>query len=73
MLLYGNTSHDNENAMIGQFAITTAETRNYIACLWIDSAEKRSGMSMGFNYNIGVATKEWEMLLQRRKKNQFGL
>ncbi|CAN6233295.1 unnamed protein product, partial [Urochloa humidicola] len=43
---YGNTLHHNENATVSQFAFTTAEAGNYLACFWIDSAEKGSGVSV---------------------------
>jgi hypothetical protein len=49
--------HQNGNATSGQFAFTTAEAGNYLACFWIDSAEKGSGISLNLDWKIGIARK----------------
>ncbi|KAL6633473.1 hypothetical protein ACP70R_026144 [Stipagrostis hirtigluma subsp. patula] len=64
---YGNTLHHNENATIGQFAFTTAEAGNYLACFWIDSTEKGSGVSVNLDWKIGIAAKDWDAIAKKEK------
>ena len=64
---YGNTLHHSENATVGQFAFTTAEAGNYLACFWIDSAEKGSGVSVNLDWKIGIATKDWDAIAKKEK------
>ncbi|WVZ73497.1 hypothetical protein U9M48_021797 [Paspalum notatum var. saurae] len=64
---YGNTLHHNENATVGQFAFTTAEAGNYLACFWLDSAEKGSGVSVNLDWKIGIATKDWDAIAKKEK------
>ncbi|KAF8730273.1 hypothetical protein HU200_017256 [Digitaria exilis] len=64
---YGNTLHHSENATVGQFAFTTAEAGNYLACFWIDSAEKGSGVSVNLDWKIGFATKDWDAIAKKEK------
>ena len=64
---YGNTLHHSENATVGQFAFTTAESGNYLACFWIDSAEKGSGVSVNLDWKIGIATKDWDAIAKKEK------
>ncbi|TVU28688.1 hypothetical protein EJB05_20218, partial [Eragrostis curvula] len=59
---YGNTLHHSENTTIGQFAFTTAEAGNYLACFWIDSTEKGSGVSVNLDWKIGIAAKDWDAI-----------
>ena len=64
---FGNALHHNENATVGQFAFTTAEAGNYLACFWIDSAEKGSGVSVNLDWKIGFATKDWDAIAKKEK------
>ncbi|CAL5043907.1 unnamed protein product [Urochloa decumbens] len=64
---YGNTVHHNENATTGQFAFTTTEAGNYLACFWIDSAEKGSGTSLNLDWKIGIAAKDWDTIAKKEK------
>ncbi|CAD6249350.1 unnamed protein product [Miscanthus lutarioriparius] len=64
---YGNTLHHSANATVGQFAFTTAEAGNYLACFWIDSAEKGSGVSVNLDWKIGIATKDWDAIAKKEK------
>jgi hypothetical protein len=59
--------HQNGNATSGQFAFTTAEAGNYLACFWIDSAEKGSGISLNLDWKIGIATKDWDTIAKKEK------
>ncbi|KAM0829333.1 hypothetical protein ACQ4PT_066950 [Festuca glaucescens] len=64
---YGNTLHESGNATVGQFAFTTKEAGNYLACFWIDSAEKESGISINLDWKIGIATKDWDAIAKKEK------
>ncbi|KAG8094222.1 hypothetical protein GUJ93_ZPchr0012g19431 [Zizania palustris] len=64
---YGNTVHHNENATSGQFAFTTSEAGNYLACFWLDSLEKGSGTSLNLDWKIGIATKDWDSVAKKEK------
>uniref|UniRef100_A0ACD5ZCT8 Uncharacterized protein n=1 Tax=Avena sativa TaxID=4498 RepID=A0ACD5ZCT8_AVESA len=64
---YGNTLHESGNATVGQFAFTTSEAGNYLACFWIDSAEKGSGISVNLDWKIGIATKDWDSIAKKEK------
>uniref|UniRef100_A0ACD5ZI31 Uncharacterized protein n=1 Tax=Avena sativa TaxID=4498 RepID=A0ACD5ZI31_AVESA len=64
---YGNTLHESGNATVGQFAFTTTEAGNYLACFWIDSAEKGSGVSVNLDWKIGIATKDWDSIAKKEK------
>ncbi|KAL5225158.1 hypothetical protein ABZP36_011797 [Zizania latifolia] len=64
---YGNTVHHNENATMGQFAFTTSEAGNYLACFWLDSLEKGSGTSLNLDWKIGIATKDWDSVAKKEK------
>ncbi|EEC80214.1 hypothetical protein OsI_22114 [Oryza sativa Indica Group] len=64
---YGNTVHHNENATTGQFAFTTSEAGNYLACFWLDSPEKGSGVSLNLDWKIGIAAKDWDTVAKKEK------
>jgi hypothetical protein len=64
---YGNTLHESGNATVGQFAFTTKEAGNYLACFWMDSAEKGSGVSINLDWKIGIATKDWDAIAKKEK------
>lgn len=64
---YGNTLHHKENIKMGQFAFTTTEPGNYLACFWIDSADKGVGASVNLDWKIGIAAKDWDSVARKEK------
>ncbi|KAF3320628.1 Transmembrane emp24 domain-containing protein p24delta3 [Carex littledalei] len=64
---YGNTLHHNENATVGQFAFTTSEAGNYLACFWIDNDIKEAGASVNIDWKIGIAAKDWDSVARKEK------
>lgn len=64
---YGNTLHHNENATIGQFAFTTTEAGNYLACFWKDSTEEVTTTSVSLDWKIGIAAKDWDSVARKEK------
>ena len=64
---YGNTLHHQENATIGQFAFTTTEAGNYVACFSIDSSDKGAGAGINLDWRIGIAAKDWDSVAKKEK------
>ncbi|ONK61395.1 uncharacterized protein A4U43_C08F29460 [Asparagus officinalis] len=64
---YGNTLHHKENVKSDQFAFTTTEPGNYLACFWIDSADKGVGASVNLDWKIGIAAKDWDSVARKEK------
>ncbi|KAK8600823.1 hypothetical protein V6N13_059430 [Hibiscus sabdariffa] len=65
---FGNNLHHNENATHGQFAFTTSESGNYIACFWKDGSHKQdSELTLGIDWKIGIAAKDWDSVAKKEK------
>ncbi|KAF8108010.1 hypothetical protein N665_0115s0025 [Sinapis alba] len=65
---YGNNLHHSENVTHGEFAFTTKESGNYIACFWAD--EKSHGnkdVSINVEWKTGIATKDWASIAKKEK------
>ncbi|CAA2982353.1 transmembrane emp24 domain-containing p24delta3-like [Olea europaea subsp. europaea] len=53
---YGKTLHRKENVTNGEFAFTTTEAGNYVACFWIDSHNEGGGeISVNIDWKMGIA------------------
>ncbi|KAL8172544.1 LOW QUALITY PROTEIN: hypothetical protein V2J09_024348 [Rumex salicifolius] len=61
---YGNTIYHKENVTYGQFAFTTNEVGNYLACFWVDGHE---GASLNLDWKIGVNAKDWDSVAKKEK------
>ncbi|KAJ9146323.1 hypothetical protein P3X46_028603 [Hevea brasiliensis] len=65
---YGNNLHHNENVTHGQFAFTTSEAGNYMACFWLDSHQQQAGTTtLSLDWRIGIAAKDWESVARKEK------
>nr|GMD04857.1 transmembrane emp24 domain-containing protein p24delta3-like [Ipomoea batatas] len=65
---YGNTLHANENVTHGQFAFTTTEAGNYLACFWVDGHNPGGGgLSVNLDWKTGIAAKDWESVARKEK------
>ncbi|THU48879.1 hypothetical protein C4D60_Mb06t03650 [Musa balbisiana] len=64
---YGNTLHHKEHVTAGQFAFTTTEAGNYLACFWIDSGDKGVDTSVSLDWKIGIAAKDWDSVAKKEK------
>ncbi|KAG8633090.1 hypothetical protein MANES_18G075700v8 [Manihot esculenta] len=65
---YGNNLYHNENASHGQFAFTTSEAGNYMACFWLDSHQPQSGTTtLSLDWKIGIAAKDWDSVARKEK------
>ncbi|XP_048226579.1 transmembrane emp24 domain-containing protein p24delta5 isoform X2 [Ricinus communis] len=65
---YGNNLHHNENVTHGQFAFTTSEAGNYLACFWLDNHQQQAGTTtMSLDWRIGIAAKDWDSVARKEK------
>ncbi|KAL2904604.1 Transmembrane emp24 domain-containing protein p24delta3, partial [Bienertia sinuspersici] len=65
---YGNNLHMKENGTHGQFAFTTHEAGNYLACFWVDGHNpKATDVSVNLDWRTGVAAKDWESVARKEK------
>ncbi|KAJ1380168.1 GOLD domain [Sesbania bispinosa] len=64
---YGNNLHHNENVTQGQFAFTTAESGNYVACFWMDGSKHQEGATVSLEWKTGISAKDWESVAKKEK------
>ncbi|KAK6805336.1 hypothetical protein RDI58_003121 [Solanum bulbocastanum] len=66
---FGNTLHHKENTTHGQFAFTTTEAGNYLACFWVEDGHNPGGKSLnvGLDWKTGIAAKDWESVARKEK------
>ncbi|XP_015868604.3 transmembrane emp24 domain-containing protein p24delta3 [Ziziphus jujuba] len=65
---YGNNLHHTENVTHGQFAFTTTETGNYLACFWVDGNPREgSSLSVSLDWRTGIAARDWESVAKKEK------
>ncbi|KAK4476859.1 hypothetical protein RD792_016022 [Penstemon davidsonii] len=65
---YGNTLYHKENVTHGQFAFTTTEAGNYMACFWVDNQNSGGGdISVNIDWKTGIAAKDWESVARKEK------
>ncbi|KAI4337797.1 hypothetical protein L6164_016172 [Bauhinia variegata] len=66
---YGNNLHHNENVTHGQFAFTTTESGNYLACFWVDTSKnvEGAGPTVSLDWKTGIAAKDWETVARKEK------
>ncbi|XP_031378545.1 transmembrane emp24 domain-containing protein p24delta3-like [Punica granatum] len=63
---YGNNLHHKENVTHGQFAFTSDEAGNYLACFWLDN-QNHGEVSVNLDWKIGIAAKDWESVAKKEK------
>lgn len=52
----------------GQFAFTTTEAGNYLACFWVDGHNPGGGgLSVNLDWKTGIAAKDWESVARKEK------
>ncbi|KAL3513633.1 hypothetical protein ACH5RR_026350 [Cinchona calisaya] len=65
---FGNNIHHQENVTHGQFAFTTSEDGNYLACFSTDSNHQGDkGVTVGIDWKTGIAAKDWESVAKKEK------
>ncbi|KAL0651795.1 hypothetical protein Bca4012_094486 [Brassica carinata] len=65
---YGNDLHHQDNVTHGQFAFTTQETGNYLACFSVDSSHPLANpLTLGIDWKTGIAAKDWDSVAKKEK------
>ncbi|KFK44292.1 hypothetical protein AALP_AA1G239200 [Arabis alpina] len=65
---YGNNLHQQDNVTHGQFAFTTQETGNYLACFSVDSSHPQpNAITLGIDWKMGIAAKDWDSVAKKEK------
>ncbi|XP_058097186.1 transmembrane emp24 domain-containing protein p24delta3 [Magnolia sinica] len=65
---YGNTLHHQENATVGQFAFTTTEAGNYLACFWVDNYHQGAIEAVvNIDWKNGIAARDWDSVAKRER------
>lgn len=65
---YGNNLHNMENVTHGQFAFTTQESGNYLACFSADAkSHGNKNVSINIDWKTGIAAKDWAFIAKKEK------
>lgn len=56
---YGNSVHYADHVDSGNFAFTSSETGDYLACFWTPDHKPAVTVSVEFDWRTGVAAKDW--------------
>ncbi|KAI3460587.1 hypothetical protein Pfo_017250 [Paulownia fortunei] len=65
---YGNDLYHKEKVTHGQFAFTTTEAGNYLACFWVDGDHQDGKtVTVGIEWKTGIATKDWDSVAKKEK------
>uniref|UniRef100_A0A2P2Q787 Uncharacterized protein MANES_02G161900 n=1 Tax=Rhizophora mucronata TaxID=61149 RepID=A0A2P2Q787_RHIMU len=65
---FGNNLHHSENSTHGEFAFTTTESGNYMACFWQDAQQQQqTSVTLGLDWKIGIAAKDWDSVARKEK------
>lgn len=65
---YGNNLYHQENVTHGQFAFTTTESGNYMACFWLDSKHQEGGeTTLSLDWRTGIAGRDWDSIARIEK------
>jgi len=70
---YGNQLHFLENVASGQFAFTTQESGNYMACFWMQGAGPNTNINVALDWKTGVAAKDWASIAKKDKLDDMEL
>lgn len=50
-----------------QFAFTTAEAGNYLACFSIDGEDRGLVVKLNLDWKIGIAARDWDSVAKKEK------
>jgi hypothetical protein len=64
---YGKQLHYQENVQSGQFAFTTSETGEYLACFWLHNAPHTATLTVALDWKTGFAAKDWASIAKKDK------
>lgn len=61
----GNSHHYSENVESGQFAFTSTESGDYMACFWAPDHTPQETMTIEFDWRTGVHAKDWSNVAKK--------
>jgi len=64
---YGNQLHYQEGVKNGQFAFTTTESGNFMACFWLTNTAPNAVVNVALDWKTGVAAKDWASIAKKDK------
>jgi p24 family protein delta-1 len=64
---FGDIVHKKEKVSMGQFAFTTAEAGNYLACFSIDGEDRGLVVKLNLDWKIGLASRDWDSVAKKEK------
>ena len=64
---FGDIVHKKENVSVDQFAFTTAEAGNYLACFWVEGEDRGLVVKLNLDWKIGIAAKDWDSVAKKEK------
>jgi len=64
---YGNKLYHQENVQSGQFAFTSKESGNYMACFWLQNAPPNVNVNLALDWKTGVSAKDWSSIAKKDK------
>jgi len=64
---FGDIVHKKENVSMDQFAFTTAEAGNYLACFWVEGDDRGLVVKLNLDWKIGIAAKDWDSVAKKEK------
>ncbi|KAG0543954.1 hypothetical protein BDA96_02G233500 [Sorghum bicolor] len=64
---FGDIVHKKEKVSMEQFAFTTAEAGNYLACFSIDGEDRGLAVKLNLDWKVGIATRDWDSVAKKEK------
>ncbi|KAG9443298.1 hypothetical protein H6P81_014638 [Aristolochia fimbriata] len=62
---YGNSIHYADNVESGNFAFTSSEGGDYLACFWAPEHKPPTTITVEFEWKTGVAAKDWSNVAKK--------
>uniref|UniRef100_A0ACD5X1T0 Uncharacterized protein n=1 Tax=Avena sativa TaxID=4498 RepID=A0ACD5X1T0_AVESA len=62
---YGNSLHYSEHVQSGNFAFTSSEAGDYLACFWAPDHHPPSTITFEFDWRSGVSAKDWSNVAKK--------
>lgn len=62
---YGNNIHFGDNVDSGNFAFTSVEAGDYLACFWTPDHKPPVTVTVDFDWRTGVAAKDWPSVAKK--------
>jgi hypothetical protein len=62
---YGSSLHYSENVQSGNFAFTSSEAGDYLACFWAPDHRPPATIAFEFDWRSGVSAKDWSSVAKK--------